>query len=175
MSQPAKKGGPNAVQMLVILVAFVALAYYGFFSLIARDPLWFLKGFVEEPSLIFVYHDGQRMELRPGDAGFDELASAVQSSLGQGFARLTQIGFSDTTLQEAYTQNLTLEVFFARPIELHTWFFTGPTTQLLFPISGRHADESVVLLGEKGQYRVGAPVMLDMAPIQEALRSLGYY
>jgi hypothetical protein len=175
MSEPARRGGPGALKMLIVIVAALLLGFYAFVVLTSRDPLWFVRGFEDQPSRIIVYYAGQRAYLLHGDSGFDALADAVQASLAQGFARLSGVGFSEQSLHEAFTQHVTLEVFFDRPITLHAWFHTGRTTQLLFPITGRHSDLSVVLLGDGGQYRVGAPVLKTMAPIRETLRSLGYY
>ena len=150
------------------------LGAYGMISMTSRDPLWFLRGFEDRPSRIVVYQGGQRTEFLPGQAGFAELAEGVEASLTQGFARLTNTGFSDNTLQNAYTQYLTLEVFWDQPVDLHAWFHTGRTTQMLFPITGPHSELSIVLLGDGGNYRAGAPALNSLEPVHEALRSLGY-
>ena len=105
----------------------------------------------------------------------EELAGAVQTSLAQGFARLSNLGFSEKSLQDAYTRYVTLEVFFGQPVKMHTWFYPGRTTQMLFPITGSHSEMSVVLLGDEGHYRAGAPVLKTREPILEALKSLGFY
>lgn len=173
--QTKKKDRTNTIQLMLLLVVVIATGYYTMVSLTSRDPLWLLKGFQDHPSRIVVYHAGQRTELSPGQAGFDELADAVQTSLSQNFARLSNLGFSEKTLQEAYTQHVTLEVFWERPVELHTWFHTGRVTQMLFPVAGRHAELSVVLLGDEGRYRPGAPVLNTVEPIRETLKSLGFY
>jgi hypothetical protein len=175
MKRSSRKGGTNTIKLVLVLVGFVLLAYYATVTLTTRDPLWFLRGFQGWPFRIVVYHAGQRTELRPGQPGFDELAGAVQISLAEGFARLSNIGFSEQTLKDAYTRYVTLEVFFTRPVELHTWFPTGRITQMLFPITGRHSEQPLVLLGEDGSYRAGAPVLKTAEPIHEALQSLGYY
>ena len=175
MRQPTKKDRTNTIQLLILLVGLVLLGYYATVSLTSRDPLWLSREFKGRPSRIVVYHAGQRAELWPGQVGFDGLAEAVQSSLAEGFARLSNLGFSEGSLQDAYTRYVTLEVFFDRPVELHAWFPTGRTTQMLFPITGRHSEMSVVLLGDTGQYRVGAPVLKSAEPIREALKTLGYY
>ena len=175
MNRPRGRDSTNTIQLLILIVGFLLLVYYGFTSLIARDPLWFAGGFRGQASRIVVYHAGQRTELRPGEAGFDELAGAVETSLDQGFARLTSIGLSEPSLQDAYTQFVTLEVFYERPIELHTWFVPGRTTQLLFLITGRYSEMSVVFLGQGGKYRSGAPVLETVEPVREAVKSLGYY
>jgi len=46
---------------------------------------------------------------------------------------------------------------------------------MLFLITGPYAEMSVVLLGEQGKYRAGAPVLKTMEPVREALKSLGFY
>jgi hypothetical protein len=170
MTRPTKSTGTNTIHLLIVLVGFVLLAYYATVSLFSRDALWFLRGFGDQPSRIIVYRAGQQTELLPGQAGFDELASAVQSSLAEGFARLSSVGFSEQSLQDAYSRHVTLEVFFDRPARLHAWFPTGRTTQMLFPITGRHSELDVVLLGDGGHYRAGAPVLKTLEPIREALR-----
>ena len=175
MSRPTRRDRTNTIQLLVLIVGCLLLAYWAIISLTARDLLWFLGGFEGRPSRIVVYHGGQRSELLPGQAGFDELAGAVQTSLDQGFERLSNLGLSEHSLQEAYTRYVTLEVFFEQPVELHTWFNTGRTTQVLFLITGLHSEMSVVLLGQDGRYRSGAPVLKTMEPIREVLQSLGYY
>jgi hypothetical protein len=173
MSRAVKKTGTNTVVLLILLVGFLLLAYYGTLALTSGDPLWFLHGFGDRPSRMIIYRIGQRTALRPRDPGFEELADAVNTCLAGGFARLSNVGFSEQTLQDAYTQHVTLEVFWDLPVDLHAWFPTGRTTQMLFPITGRHAEMSIVLLGDAGHYRVGAPVLNTIEPIREALHSLG--
>jgi hypothetical protein len=175
MRKSTRGTGTNAILLLIVTVGFVVLAYYVTVSFTARDFLWFLRRFEDQPSRIVVYHTGQPTELVPGQAGFHELASAVQTSLAQGFAGLTNIGFSEQTLQNAYTQYVTLEVFFDQPVKLHTWFPTGRTTQILVPITGPHSELSVVLLGDQGRYRVGARVLNTTEPILETLETLGFH
>jgi hypothetical protein len=151
------------------------LAYYLTVSLTSRDLLWFVRRFQDQPSRIVVYQPGQQSEFLPGQTGYEELAAAAQASLAQGFARLTTTGYSEQTLQNAYTQQVTLEVFFSQPVEIHAWFPTGRTTQMLFPITGPHAEPPIVLLGDQGRYRAGAPVLNTNEPILKILHSLGFY
>jgi hypothetical protein len=171
----APKRRTNTLQLVLLVVGFGLLFYYGVTAMTARDPKWFTGEFRGRPSRIVVYHNGEREELLPDqENGFDRLARAVTSSLDQGFANLSSLGLSPASLQDAYTKDVTLEVFFESPVELHTWFNPGRTTQMLFLITGRYGDLSIVLLGDEGHYRSGAPVLKDMEPIRDALRSLGY-
>jgi hypothetical protein len=169
-----KKAGSNTVMLVILLVGFVALAYWAMISFTARDPLWFAKGFEGQPSQFIVYQAGQQTVIRPGQAGFDELATALQTSLAQGFSRQSNVGYSEHSLQEARERYLTLEAHFDRPITMHAWFRMGRTTQMLFPITGPHSDQPLVLLGDQGHYRAGAPVLQTLEPILEALSSLGF-
>jgi hypothetical protein len=164
----------NTLQLVLVVVGFGLLFYYAVTAMMARDPRWFTGEFSGRPSRIIVYHDGERAELVPGADDFDQLGRAVESSLDQGFSGLSSLGLSEASLQDAYTQDVTLEVFYQEPVELHVWFDPGKTTQMLFLITGRYGDMSIVLLGDDGRYRSGAPVLEDMAPIREALWSLGY-
>ena len=175
MKRPRGKDPTNTIQGIAIVLVFVFLATYGFFSLMARDPVWFVGGFEDRPSRIIVYHHGERTELRPGEDGFEELSNAAVTSLEAGFARLTSLGLSEPSLQDAYTRDVSLELFFERPVEIHTWFSTGRTTQMLFLITGRYSELKVVMLGDEGDYRSGAPQLKSWEPVREALKSLGYY
>lgn len=174
MPRTARSDLGNLLMAAFILVILLLGAIYGNTSFAAQDWLWFKRGFDEPPARIVVYHNGQRTELRAGQAGFDELAGAIQASLAQGVAQQSSIGLSDVSLQEAYALNVTLEVFFDRPVKLHAGYNTGHPTQMLFPITGRHSDLPIVFLGGNGQYAVNAPLLKTVEPIRKGLKLLGY-
>jgi hypothetical protein len=176
MKRRTERVRTGPVKMAVLVLSFVLLIVYGTISVTAQDPLWFLNRFRYRPDRIVVYHhEGKRSELWPGDPGFDELAGAIQASLAQGAERPSGIGFSDASLLDAYSQYVSVEAFFNQPVKLHAWFHTGKPTQMLFPITGRHAELSLVLLGNNGKYLVSPPALKTVEPIRQALRSLGYY
>jgi hypothetical protein len=176
MAQKTDKIRTGPLKMIALVIGFVLLLVYGTLSVAAQDPFWFLKGFRYQPASIVVYHDaGKRTELRPGDPGFAELARAIQDSLAAGAERPSGIGFSDASLLDAYSQYLTVEAFFDRPVKLHAWFDTGAPTQMLFPITGRHSELSLVLLGNNGRYFASPPALKTVEPIRQALKSLGYH
>ena len=176
MKEKTDRVRTGPVKMVALVAALVLLIVYGTLSVTAQDPFWFLKGFRYQPTHIVVYHhEGKRTELRPGDSGFAELTAAIQTCLAPGAERPSGIGFSDASLLDAYSRYLTVEVFFDRPVKLHAWFNTGEPTQMLFPITGRHSELSVVLLGQNGKYLASPPALETVEPIREALQSLGYY
>jgi hypothetical protein len=175
MEGPTDRIRTNPIRMVLLMAALALLIVYVTVSVTTGDLTWFLKGFRTMPARMVVYHhEGKRTELQPGDPGFAELASAVQACLAEGAERPSGIGFSDASLLDAYSQYVSLEVFFDRPVKLHAWFDTGAPTQMLFPITGRHSELSLVLLGNNGKYLASPPSLKTTEPIRHALQALGY-
>jgi len=155
------------VKMVFVVVAWIAVVVYGTLSVVAQDPLWFLKRFEAHPVRFVIYHhDGKLTDLRPGQEGFDQLSSAVQTSLEQGIDRPSGIGFSDASLLDAYSRYVTVEAFFDPPALLDSPYAVGEPTQMLFPITGRHSDQPLVLLGNNGKYQSNAPLLHTVEPIR---------
>ena len=163
-------------KMLALVGGFVLLVMYGTIAFTSGDLLWFLNQFDAKPVRIVVYHDGgKRTNLDPGNPDFEPVAQAIRSSLSKGLARPSGIGLSDASLLDAYSRYVTVEAYFARPVKLHAWFNTEEPTRLLFPITGRHSDLSLVVLGKNGQYLASPPVLNTVEPLRDTLRELGYY
>jgi len=174
MKQPTDRLRTNVGGMLVSVIGFLLLAYYAVTAISARDAFWFLNRFDDKPVRMIVYRAGQKTELLSGDPGFAELADAVRASLASGVARPSGMGLSLGSLEDAYQQYVTLEVFFDRPVKLHAMFNTDHPQQMLFPITGRHSDLNVVFLGVDGQYMAGAPVLNTTEPIRKAMQAVGF-
>jgi hypothetical protein len=174
MIQQTDKVRTNIRGMLLAVVGFLIVAYYGATALSTRDFLWFTSGFDDRPVRMIVYHDGQRTELTSSQPAFGELADAVVASLNTGVDYASGIGFSQGSLDDAYNMFVTLEVFFAGPVRLHASFGTGNPTQMLFPLTGRHSDRPLVLLGKNGMYFANAPILKTVQPIRSALGKQGY-
>ncbi len=52
-------------------------------------------------------------------------------------------------------------------------FNTGMPNQMLFLITGRHADQPIVFLGKDGSYMSNGPMLKTVQPIRDALTGLG--
>jgi hypothetical protein len=174
MEQPSTRIRYNLPVLALVVLAVVGVVIYGVIALAAQDFLWFVPGFNEKPVRIVVYNAGVRTDLQAGQRGFAELAAAVNSSLNQGVARQSGVGLSPESLQDAYTRYQTVEVYYSRPVKLHAWFNTHEPTQMLFPITGRHSDLSMVFLGGGGVYFSNSPALNTIEPIRAALRRLGF-
>jgi len=164
----------NVAGMALAVVGFVIGAVYTVIAFSAQDALWFTKEFHELPTRIIVYQEGQRTELSAGQPGFAELAEALRASVAQGVAGPSGLGLSEASRQDAYQLYVTLEAFFDAPVKVHAYFNTGPATQMLFPITGRHSDRDVVFLGAHGAYFAGAPLLKTTQPLRDALQALGF-
>jgi hypothetical protein len=173
-NQPTDKLRTNTPKMLLAVIGLLVVAYIGTTALSTGDALWFTSGYSGKPSRLIVYHDGQRSELNAGEQAFSEIAGAVEASLAKGVSHASGIGFSPETLDDAYSVYVTLEAFFDEPVKLHATFSTGHPTQMLFPITGRHSEQPLVLLGVNGAYLSNAPILKTVEPIRTALRRWGY-
>ena len=174
MKQPTDRLQTNILEMLVAVIGFALVAIFAVIAFSAQDAFWFWNGFDDKPDRMIIYQAGQQTELLSGDPGFAELAEAVRASLAEGVARPSAIGLSQGSLEDAYQQYVTLEVFFDRPVKLHASFNTGHPQQMLFPITGRHSDLNVVFLGAEGAYLSDAPVLKTTEPIRRALQAAGF-
>jgi len=164
----------NIAGMLLAVIGFVLVAIYVVIAFSTQDAIWFSKGFHELPTRIIVYQEGQRTELSAGQPGFADLAEAIRASVAQGVAGPSGIGLSEASQEDAYQRFVTLEAFFDRTVRVHAYFNTGPATQMLFPITGRHSDGNIVFLGADGAYFAGAPILKTTLPIRDALKVLGF-
>lgn len=174
MDQSSTRDRYNLPRMLLAILGFLVVAVFGTIAFAAQDPLWFAQGFSERPVRIIVFKAGARTEFQPGQPGFAELSAAVLQSLNGGIARQSGVGLSADSLQDAYNRYMTVEVFYSRPVKLHAWFNTHAPTQMLFPITGRHSEQSVVFLGSGGIYLSNSPALNTVEPIRLALNGLGF-
>jgi len=164
----------NLIKFLIIFVVLIFITIFMSNASTAQDWEWYKNGFTDRPNRLLIHKDGQQTVLLPGQPDFDEIADAVTASLNEGVHTQSGTGLSEVSLDEAYNRYTTLEVFFAQPVKLHTWFFTGHPTQMLFPLTGRHSDWPIVFLGEEGVYRSNAPVLKTKDPLVTVLKKLGY-
>lgn len=160
------------LRMILVVLVFGFLIYFFTIVFVSQDPLWFQEGFFEKPVYVVVYSAGQRSEFRPGDPGYDVLAGAIQQSLNDGVLRQSGVGMSEQSLADAYQKYVSVEAFFNQPVKLHANYNTGWPTRMIFPITGRHSDLSVVFLGNDQGYRINGPVLNNMQPIRDALVQL---
>ena len=162
---------------LIILVLAFLFIYWAINALNTGNALWFLP--VQptfQPTRIVVRNYGQTVDLQLGAPGFSELSQALNDTFANGFENtaLVSIGLSDETLRRYAEEELVIESYYGQNISFNTQVRMNNVTQLLIPLDGTHADQQYLFFGGRGEWRVGAMVMSDDAPLREAMRSLGY-
>lgn len=112
---------------------------------------------------------------RPGDAGFDQLAAALNETLSAFKNRdLVPIGIGDETLRAYYEEGLVVEAFYATEVRFNLPArFEGINT-LLIPVDARHAENNYVFLGRNREFLASALQVESREPLDNALRVLGY-
>ncbi|MCA9992635.1 MAG: hypothetical protein H6666_00305 [Ardenticatenaceae bacterium] len=164
------------LEPLIILVVIVLAFWYLLNTLNTGNPLWFVPFQPEyTPSRIVVHDYGQSVELRPGDAGFDQLAAALNETLSAFKNRdLVPIGIGDETLRAYYEEGLVVEAFYATEVRFNLPArFEGINT-LLIPVDARHAENNYVFLGRNREFLASALQVESREPLDNALRVLGY-
>ena len=170
---------PNKIRIvepIISLIVFAVAVFYVVNVLNTGNWLWFRSTATHtRPSRIIIIDHGQRTLITPGHGEFNALADAVEVSLGKlNNTDLVSIGLSEQTLADYNTNSVVLELYFDQPVIFNTMARTGKPTQLLIPITGRHADGGYVFRGAEGKWWHGALRMADSAPITGALAQLGY-
>lgn len=140
------------------------------------NPLWFSPvqpTFV--PNRFVVWNYGTAVTILPGSAAYNTLNTALNQSLADFRNRsLADIGLGDETLRRYQEQELVLEIYYSEDITFNTLVRMTKINQLLIPIDATHAGQGYLFLGSHGEWRVGAMVMSNEQPLQDALRQLGY-
>jgi len=165
---------PRVLTPILILVGIIVVVIYTAMSLGTSDPLWFWPRFEAQAQRIVIYSRGRRTELVPGSPGYAELNAAINQSLSVLAGYYPNWGLSEASLEDARTQQRTVEVLYAEPVQIHSTFNIGRPNTILIPLSGRGADESVVFLGVNGNYWPGAPKVRGLERLQELVAQLGY-
>lgn len=164
------------IEPLVIFLLLSAAIIYLVNVFNTGNWLWFQSRVVNvRPSRIVIINRGERVLLTPGHADFQTLADAAAASLSElNSTDLISIGLSEETLQDYATKSLVLELYFDSPVQFNTLARTGEPTQLLIPITGRHANGNYVFRGARGEWWFGAVRMANATPLYSTLEQMGY-
>ncbi len=162
----------NLRTMLVVLIVMVVGGVYGLGALANGDWLWLVPYFNETPQRIAIHRAGCTVEIVEGEAGFAELTRALNEALPQYEAYNDAYGLSTESLEEFRTKQESIEVFYPRPIKIHTPYHLGDPDSLFIPLSGHFAEDNSVFGGHAGVYWSGALRLKSIANIQQAARAV---
>lgn len=165
-----------AFEPFVWFVLIVGLIIYVVNVLNSHDWLWFQqKSDRVDPTRIVIVEQGQRRTIVPGHEDFERLAEAVSLSVSRpDNSDLINVGISEETVAFYKEAGVMLEIYFDRPVTFHTAYRAGEPTQILLPISGRHAGKGYFFRGAGGEWWFGAMRMADPMPIYRLMAEMGY-
>ncbi len=158
--------------MFLALIVVIVSIIFSVGALANDDPLWFLPIFNDKPQRIVVYQDGCRTELIPGQPGFDELTAAINQTLPQYDGFNATFGMSVESAKETREKQRAVEIFYAKPVTIHTPYRFGHPDSIFIPLSGYFADAYSVFGGRAGEYWAGALRLKSIEPIQRAAAAI---
>jgi len=161
---------PRFRDMIVTAVlVLIGLIWFGI-ALPDQDWLWFLPVFQEDAARIYLYRDGEKIELRPDDWGYEEVNEAINQVVRRVRAK-EPLAISPESQQEYYDRFSAVEVFYAEPVLIHTLHGFPKADKYLFPQSGRHYDPPMVFAGmqRRPDYRGGVLVLGSRDRLDEAV------
>ncbi len=149
----------------VVLIVGVVYAT----GLIANgDPLWFLPVFSEKPMRIVVTDKGCAVELFEGEKGFDDIYLAFNQSITQMDGLNEQFGFGEGRVQEYRNTERVVELYYPRPVTIHTNYRFGRPDSIFVPLTGSFAESRAVFGGHNGDYWAGALRLKSLDAIMQA-------
>ncbi len=174
MNQSQQSG--NVVRAFLVTILAFGSIIYGVIAWNAQNWLWFLSNAeLSEPMRIVITDQGGRVAFTPEDEEFAPLALAVSTAVSTlDNSDLLPLGLSKQTLSDYDARYVVMEVHYARPIRFNTTFRAGEPSNLLIPITGRHAGNGIFFRGDKGEWWYGAMRMADPTPLYSELIRLGY-
>lgn len=136
--RPPARRWTSVVEMLVVLVLFLAGVIWFGGAFPNRDALWFYAKFDHQPAYVRVYHYGETRELWPGDPGFDALVGAVNAEIPQHTGYVESLQPRDASWESYALRGYAVELVYSAPILVHTRQFFPETTRLLIAIDGSY-------------------------------------
>jgi hypothetical protein len=165
-----KRKLPRFRDMIVtVALVLIGLIWFGI-ALPDQDWLWFLPVFQEQATKIYLYREGEKIELRSDDWGYEEVNEAINQTVRRIRAK-ERLGVSPESQQEYYERFSAVEVFYSEPVLIHTIHGFPKADKYLFPQSGRHYDPPMVFAGmqRRPDYRGGALVLGSRDRLDEAV------
>ncbi len=162
----------NLKSMFLVVIVFVLLVIFGIGMFGNGDPLWFWASFNDEPERIIVYQSGCSVELISGQPAFAELTRALNQELPSYEGYSNNYGLSTDSLQDYRNRQQAVEVFYPRPVTIHSPYSFGHPDSLFIPLSGGFVDTRSVFGGHGGDYWAGALRLKSVQTIQSAAKTI---
>ncbi len=137
--------------VLAGLVLFIiAVIIWAGMALTVGDTLWFLPSFQTPAAVMDLYWDGGKVRLLPGTADYELLQQAIFAEFPQIRSSPSGTGLSDASLAELRSSGRLLEVYYAEPARVHSWYNFGESEVFYVPLSGFHSGQARVFNAARG-------------------------
>jgi hypothetical protein len=124
-------------------------------SLTNDDMWWFLRSFTAKADWIVIYWDGETTILFPGDAGYEEIMAVFSDGVAHWSGYEGAVGLSDENLERYRTEWQLLELYYNKPVNVHTQHLYPKARTFFIPLSGTHAEWRRVFAGLTDKPRAG--------------------
>lgn len=150
--QPKRPGlwGP-IITMVIITLGIV----WWVTSLTNNDMWWFVRSFTAQADWITIYWDGETIILFPGDAGYEEIMAAFSDAVAHWSGYEGSVGLSDENLERYRTEWRLLELYYNKPVTVHTQHLYPKARTFFVPLAGTHAEWRRVFAGLTDEPRAG--------------------
>ncbi len=126
----------GVLPLLIVMVVVLGLAAWGVSSMLLEDPLWFVANFQEKSSALVLYWDGTETRLEPGTPGYALVQEAIEAELPQIKSWAQEAGMSESTLADLRQKGRLLEVYFDKPVRIHSPYHVLASPVFYVPLSG---------------------------------------
>ncbi len=165
---------PRVLDAIVIIVLFFFSTIYVVIALSTNDPAWIWPVFTAKPAKFMLYQQGQVIEIGPQSPAYEPITATLNRALSRVVGFQETLGLSEETLAEYRTRATVLEVYYPRPVVVHSRFNFGRPNTILIPLVGRHSEANVVFGGLNGSYWPGALTLKDLQPLKDQLSAWGF-
>ena len=158
---------------LILAAFFVAVIWFGG-AYTNQDPLWFYPVFEAQPTAVRIYYYGATRELRPGEAGYEQLVSVINTEIVRHAGYVESLYPHGDSLEHYQTKGYAIELEYAAPVRLHTHYFFPAARRLMIAIDGsfNYTDFIILFRGSTKNYLPGGIALKNIDGLRAAVEAV---
>ncbi len=163
---------PKLINFVIVLLIAIPIIFSAVGVAGNQDPLWFVGYFDETPARMIVSKEGCQVELLSGQPGFEELRQGLNQSFSHVIGWNWGLGLSPDTLKQYREQGPAVEVFYSKPVTIHSAYSFGHPDSIFIPLSDYFVEWNAIFGGHDGNYWAGSLRLGSLEPIQRAFKDI---
>lgn len=166
---------PGCIKPILTIVAILLVLAWGTVAIANADALWFMPGVSGEAQEVVIYREGQVITLKPGDASFNQVVSAVHDNVSK-ITSNPPGGLSEDSLKLIRTRQSAVEVRYKGTAMIHSTYGVGKFDTLLIPLSGWQGGEAIFYTAQAGYWIAKTPSIgtENLERIRAGIAAAGY-